>query len=157
MAWEAISIPIIGGLGDFWKKRPEISSSWTKHNLFSNTKLPLDICEVEWDDIDSQKDSCKKAQTVSDRYKSVLNEKFNFSTNTCIVDREMIFEKVVLEGMPAVFSMKVIADKFLNIRMKIDDHRPSSQEIFKAIWSVKPLLGTLHPSETTSTARRAKL
>jgi hypothetical protein len=158
MTWEAISIPIISGLDDFWKKRLEIPSSWTKNNLFSNTELPLDICEIEWDNIDSQKDSGKRTQTISDRYKSMLNEKFNFSTNTCILDREMTFEKVVLEGMPAVFSMCVIADGFLNIRIKIDNHCPRSQEIFKAVCGAKLRLGIplhLSPPETTMAARRA--
>jgi hypothetical protein len=121
MARVAISIPVIEVSRDFWKKRPEISSCWAKNNFLPNTKLSLDICKVERDNIDSQKDSGQRAQTVGDGDKSVLYKKFDFSTHTCIVNREMILEDVVLEGVPVVFGMNVIANEFLNVRVKIDN------------------------------------
>ena len=66
MSREANSIPIIMVLCDLWEKLPEVSSCWAENNFLANTELSLDICKVERDYVDSQKDSRKSAQTVGD-------------------------------------------------------------------------------------------
>jgi hypothetical protein len=45
----------------------------------------------------------------------------------------MVLKDIVLERVPAVFDMEVIAAEFSHVRVKIDNYRPGSQEISNTV------------------------